>query len=99
MDNQHWTDFLLMPQGMVPEYILETEDMEWHCKCGNNSRSEGFQPSDEIGQICEPYVDGNWNEQHWVCERCYRIIDGYTLQILGKCSTDVINKNTDFMFG
>jgi hypothetical protein len=94
----HWTDFLLAPTGFVTEYIVEDENGEWQCKCGNKASLDGFQPCDEIGQITEPTIGGDWDGKHYVCERCYTIIDGDTLQITGKCSTDAVNKNMDFMF-
>lgn len=93
-----WMDYLLVPPSLAVQYIVEDEHGEWVCKCGNTSHLEGFYPCDEMGQITEPTIGGDWDDKSYVCERCYRIIDGDTLEITGKCSTDVINKNMDFMF-
>lgn len=92
MSDFHWTDFLLADPRDTPEYIIERAEDDWECRCGNTAESEGFHPCNEVGEI----VDDNTG--YYVCERCYRIIDYVTLQVIGRCGIDAVNTNNDFRF-
>lgn len=96
MSDFHWTDFLLADPRDTPEYIIERAEDDWECRCGNSSHSDGFQPCNEVGEVVEPNHD--WTSGYYVCERCYRIIDSVTLQVMGRCGIDAVNTNNDFRF-
>jgi hypothetical protein len=92
MENKpDWTDMLLAPPETVSDYIVEDGMDWWVCKCGNQPDSDGFSPCTNIGARCEP--DDNWEGTHYLCERCFRIIDQHTLQIMGTPSEEVIQQN------
>lgn len=95
-NNPHWTDFLLAPPSLTPEYIVEDGEDWWVCKCGNQPNSDGYFPSSDIGEIVSPDVGGGWDQIHYVCHRCWRIINQNTLEIVGRCGEDAINHNTEF---
>lgn len=82
---------LLAPPETVSDYIVEDGMDWWVCKCGNQPDSDGFSPCSNIGARCEP--DDNWEGTHYLCERCFRIIDQHTLQIMGTPSEEVIQQN------
>lgn len=48
---------------------------EWHCRCGNQSHTDGFYPCLRNGQFVEPteekWTDGDLHR----CERCGAIIE------------------------
>jgi hypothetical protein len=56
---------------------------EMTCVCGNTPAEQGFMPCLRNGHLVEPtpeaWVDGNL----YRCDRCGRIIDGQTLQVMG----------------
>ncbi len=54
----------------------------WVCLCGNRSLDEGFYPCDSWGNDLKSIAD--WTTGWYVCGRCGRIIDGRTLQVVGK---------------
>lgn len=83
---------LLLPKRYSPEYIVEESSDWWVCRCGNKPDGDGFASCNEIGERCEPTI-GEWDGKHWLCESCYRIIDGDTLQVLGRCSKSVVKAN------
>jgi len=72
------------------EYITHEKDDHdaWHCICGNTPASDGFYPCDEAGNEMEP-ADG-WKNLY-VCNRCGRIIQQDSLQIIGR----KLNHNQD----
>jgi hypothetical protein len=92
----HWTDMLLAPKELTPEYIVEESEDWWVCKCGNQPHYEGFYTCTPIGEIISPSINDGWDEVHYVCHRCWRIIDQNTLQVVGRCSEDVYNTNNEF---
>ena len=54
----------------------------WHCICGNEPHNEGFSTCDENGNEIEQLKGGSWSGLY-VCERCGRIINKDTLEVLG----------------
>jgi hypothetical protein len=97
MENKpHWTDMLLVHPEVARDYIVEEETDWWVCKCGNQPDGDGFYTCNEIGEIVPPSVLEGWDEKHYVCHRCWLIINSNTLEIVGECSPDVLNKNNEF---
>jgi hypothetical protein len=95
MENKpDWTDMLLAPPETISDYIVEQSSDYWVCKCGNTPDSEGFSPCQENGTRQEDTrtMDSN----HCLCERCFRIIDPHTLQIMGTPSEEVIEGNESY---
>jgi hypothetical protein len=96
MENKpDWTDMLLAPPESIPDYIIEDSEDWWICKCKNEPHFDGFSPCSEIGARCEPDEQG-WDGTHYLCERCFRIIDQHTLQIIGVPSEEVIQQNESY---
>jgi len=64
-------------------YITHEEGNEeaWVCICGNTPSEDGFYPCDKDGNEIEP-VEG-W-EGLYVCDRCGRIIDQKSLEVVGQ---------------
>lgn len=91
-----WLDMLLIHPAIAREYIVEHETDWWECKCGNTPNMEGFYTSNELGEICPPSASEGWDEVHYVCHRCWRIINQNNLEIVGQCSEDAYNKNDEF---
>ena len=56
------------------EYLL--------CLCGNTVRAEGFYPCDAQGKVVEPTLE-KWTTNLVVCDRCGRIINQTTLEVVG----------------
>jgi len=100
MENKpHWTDMLLVHDEITRDYIIEEETDWWVCKCGNKPDCDGFYTCNEIGEIVPPSISEGWDEKHYVCHKCWRIINSNTLEIVGYCSLDVLNKNNEFRWG
>lgn len=79
----------------ITEYIDGTTD--WFiCTCGNQPNSDGFYSCTHDGTIVSPTLNGDWNGETYVCERCSRIIDGNTLKVVGVCSEQVAHANANF---
>lgn len=91
-----WTDLLLLGAD-APDYIVEDGEDNWVCKCGNSSESDGFQPCDHRGLIVEP-SHTEWDGIHYLCERCFRIIDNATLQVMGRCDDAAVQTNNEWRF-
>ena len=91
----HWTDLLLAHPEFVPQYILEISEDKWECRCGNTHESEGFGPCDEFGKEV-PAELGPWDGALYVCTRCWRVINGDTLEILRHAEATVIDKNLEY---
>jgi DNA-directed RNA polymerase subunit RPC12/RpoP len=91
-----WIDMLLVHPAVSRDYIIEEETDWWVCKCGNQPNMEGFYTCNEIGEIVPPSINEGWDEKHYVCHRCWRIIDSDSLEIVGLCSQDVYNKNDEY---
>ena len=68
--------------GMEPERIL-LDGGEFTCLCGTASISDGFAPCDATGAEVEPTPDG-WDGVRYVCERCGRILNQHTGEVLGR---------------
>jgi hypothetical protein len=65
------------------EYITHQEGNSdgWICRCKNTPVDAGFYPCDEKGNEVEPIEGWGWL---YACDRCGRIIDGITLEIVGQ---------------
>lgn len=93
-----WTDFLLADVELVPRYILEITEGHWECRCGNSQSSDGFEPCNEIGELV-PAELGPWDGALQACIRCWRVINGDTLEILGFAELSTIEKNFECCWG
>lgn len=67
---------------MSTKYIRNI-DGDLNCICGNNPYNEGLQPCLRDGTEVEPVVGGPWDGRLYVCLKCGRIADQYTLQVIG----------------
>jgi len=90
----HWTDLLLADIKLIPQYILEVADNYWECRCGNTPNSDGFEACNEFGLLV-PSELGPWGGVLWACLRCWRIINGDTLEVLGFAEATVIDTNLE----
>lgn len=54
----------------------------WMCACGNEPELEGFYPCNSEGEIVEPTPE-LWNGLLYVCDKCGRIINQDTLEVVG----------------
>lgn len=93
-----WTDLLLADIELIPQYILEITDGQWECRCGNSQDSDGFEACSEIGGLV-PAELGPWDGALQACIRCWRVINGDTLEILGFAEDSAIEKNLEFCWG
>ena len=91
----HWTDLLLAHPEFVSQYILEISEDKWECRCGNTHDSDGFEPCDEFGEEV-PAELGPWDGALYVCTRCWRVINGNSLEILREVEDAVIEKNMEY---
>lgn len=68
----------------MAEYIIHDDACwdTWTCICGNQAEDAGFYPCDRWGDAMEPTVGSGWLETYR-CERCGRIIDQITHQVVG----------------
>ncbi len=48
---------------------------EWHCVCGNQPHTDGFQPCLKSGRLVEPSIAGWMDGELYRCMRCDRIIE------------------------
>lgn len=72
-------------------------DQNWFiCPCGNEPHTDGFFSCNSDGHITVGLVGGDWDEIHYVCGLCSNIINMHTLEIVGKCSDQVIHDNEKF---
>ena len=53
----------------------------WVCLCGNRAELDGFFPCDDNGNEVVPLQ--GW-ENLYVCFRCGRIIDQFSLEVIGR---------------
>ena len=91
----HWTDLLLGHPELVAQFIIENSEDKWECRCGNTHESEGFDPCDEFGEVV-PAELGPWDGILYVCTRCWRVINGNTLEILRVTEVEVVEKNLEY---
>ena|SRR3712207_5123018 len=63
----------------------------WMCLCGNTPRQEGFYPctAEGVGVMVGPTVAA-WATPWYVCDRCGRIIDQDTREVVGVRSTNTL---------
>lgn len=58
---------------------------DWRCLCGNGTSSDGFYPCDSAGNEVEPTPEA-WTTNWYVCGRCGRFFDQYTLTIVKRAA-------------
>ena len=56
-------------------------DEAWICICKNTTNAQWFYPCDKEGNQMEPVA--GWPDLY-VCDRCGRIIDQNTLEVVGR---------------
>ncbi|MFH0828801.1 MAG: hypothetical protein V1907_01315 [Candidatus Kerfeldbacteria bacterium] len=59
----------------------------WVCLCGNTPTLEGFLPCDVQGRPVSP-TPQDWTTNAYVCNRCGRIIEDGSLEIVGQAEKD-----------
>jgi hypothetical protein len=70
-------------KGVIKMQIRsETPGGAWVCLCGNTGDRQGFYPSNLLGELVEP-TPRDWPGKLYVCDRCGRIIDQTTLEVVG----------------
>jgi hypothetical protein len=69
------------------EHIIANNSGDWVCICGNQPSSNGFYPCTDAGQQVDPTPQA-WNGRVYVCDRCSRIIDQRTLNVVGRRTAD-----------
>ena len=65
------------------ELIWENSYGDWQCVCGNIPIEHGFYPCDSNGNEVEP-TQQDWTTDCYVCDRCGRIINMYSLSVVGR---------------
>jgi hypothetical protein len=65
------------------EKVFVDEFGEWTCLCGNTSYYEGFFPCDADGNEVDPTPE-NWTINLYRCDRCGRIINQATGEIVAQ---------------
>ena len=93
-----WTDLLLAHPELTSQFILEVSDGVWECRCGNSTESEGFIACDEEG-LEVPEELGPWDGVLRACQRCWRVINGDTLEVLRFASDSVVTANDEYRWG
>lgn len=64
---------------------ITRDDGDWlHCLCGNTPDMGGFDSCLTDGTPVEPLADGPWEGRLYVCMNCGRIVDQYTLEVVGR---------------
>lgn len=56
----------------------------WICICKNYPAGGGFYPCDMNGNEVEPTRNGPWDGRLYVCAECKRILDQFTLEVIGQ---------------
>lgn len=74
--------FISRTKTDVTERISQYKEGSWHCLCGNDAMSDGFYPCNEAGREVEPTAE-EWQTNAYVCARCGRIINMYSLEVIG----------------
>ena len=80
---------------LFSEYIGGTTDW-FECLCGNQPNYDGFYSCLSTGEIVSPTLNGEWDGTAYLCERCSRIINGDTLEVIGVCSEQIAFRNSQF---
>lgn len=68
---------------------------EWICVCGNRPSQHGFYPCDDLGYEADPTIGAGWTGLY-ICDKCERIIDGDTLEVVGRAGEKEQPKMTEF---
>jgi hypothetical protein len=68
------------PRMTVASFIGD----EWHCECGNQPHTDGFQPCQKNGRLVEPSIAGWMDGELYRCMRCDRIIEWDSARDCGK---------------
>ena len=72
-------------------------DRNWFiCPCGNEPHKDGFFSCTKDGNVTSPTLDGDWDGVLYVCGFCDSIINSHLMEIIGKCSDQVIYDNNRF---
>jgi hypothetical protein len=87
-----WYEMLLMEPGLLPRYIVEDKSGDWNCICGNHHEFEGFLFADSSGRAVDA-TKWLWDGKTYVCDRCGRIIDGDTLEVVGQAHDEIVEGN------
>ncbi len=61
----------------------------WVCICGNTPADDGFYPINEDDREVEPTPE-EWKTNQYFCDRCGRVIDQNTLEVVKKLDPDSI---------
>ena len=62
----------------------EPQDKDaWKCLCGNTPSGDGFFPCNSKGEEVEP-THKEWTTGCYVCNKCGRIINQDTLEVVGQ---------------
>lgn len=96
MTNKTTTTQATTTQATTQLEKIESEDYYWTCLCDNEPHYDGFYSSTETGKIVPPSIWEGWNEIHYVCYRCWRVIDQNTLEVVGRCDEETKLYNTHF---
>jgi hypothetical protein len=62
-------------------FIKKEKNDFFHCVCGNTDDDCGFYPCDPDGNEVEPTIEC-WPDDLYCCDRCGRIIDSNTLEVI-----------------
>lgn len=65
---------------MTERIAIDGDD--WRCLCGNTPHTDGFYPCDSAGNRVEPVPEA-WGGLLYVCERCDRIVNQETREVVG----------------
>ena len=69
---------------IIERITCEAGDRDaWVCLCGNTPTSDGFSTCDVNGRWMEPLIGSAW-QGHYVCDRCGRIIEQNSLNVIGQ---------------
>ena len=87
-----WHEMLLLESALLPSYLVEDTRGNWNCICGNSPDNEGFLMADSSGRTLEGIM-WLWDCKTYVCDRCGRIIDGDTLEVVGRAHWEIMDSN------
>ena len=71
---------------MAKEHIFHEagNNDAWICVCGNTPSLDGFYSCDRQGKDVTTGAADTWLDPLFVCDRCGRIIDRFTLEVVGR---------------
>ena len=90
------TDSLSTMTTTEKKFINAPHEDWWVCDCGNQPDYDGFYSCKSDGVIVSPIENGDWNGNNFVCLRCGVIVNNYNLEIIGKASKQVQEKNDNY---